>query len=234
MYSTESRQLNRAARSSPRGAYFFSPCIARANPPYMGRGNMGTKLTQYLKMEFPDSKSDTFAVFIERCKQMTAKNFFQAMITQHAWMFLTSFEGLRTKLLTTNTVNMLHLGSNAFDEIQGDFVQTTTFVLRNASIKKYGSVYCRLVEPDTQDGKENLYLTGKAQFVTCQDSFSLIPTTPVAYWASKNMINAFSNEKVGDHATVRSGMQTGNNDLFMRLWHEVCFERIGFNLLNHE
>ena len=92
---------------------------------------------------------------------------------------------------------MLHLGSNAFDEIQGDFVQTTTFVLRNVSIKQYSSVYCRLVEPDTQDGKENLFLKGKDRYITCQDSFSLIPTTPVAYWASKHMIDAFSNEKVG-------------------------------------
>ena len=75
---------------------------------------MSARLSQYVKDNYPDSKSDLFAVFIEHCGQMTAKNCYQSMITQHAWMFLSSFEKLRMKLLMTDTVNMAHLGARAF------------------------------------------------------------------------------------------------------------------------
>lgn len=111
--------------------------VVVTNPPYMGSSGMSVKLSEFVKRNYPDSKSDLFAVFIERCGQMTLKNCFQAMITQHSWMFLSSFEKLRKKMQRKTTINMAHLGARAFEEIGGEVVQTTSFVLINCSVRNY-------------------------------------------------------------------------------------------------
>ncbi len=125
------------------------------NPPYMGASGMGADLSKYVKKNYPDSKSDLFAVFIEKCGEMAKKNAYQAMITQHAWMFLSSFEKLRSKLQLNEIINMAHLGPRAFEEIGGEVVQTTSFIIRRCHIGKYKGTYCRLIEPTTQQGKSN-------------------------------------------------------------------------------
>lgn len=136
---------------------------------------MGGKLGQFVKDFYPDSKSDLFAVFIERCGDMAKPNGYQAMITQHAWMFLSSFEKLRLKLLQKDSVNMAHLGARAFDEIGGEVVQTTSFVLRKSHVAGYKGTYCRLIEPTTQQGKEDMFLAGENHYTAQQDSFAKIP-----------------------------------------------------------
>ena len=192
------------------------------NPPYMGSGGMGAKLSDYVKKNYPDSKSDLFAAFIERCGQMTAANRYQAMITQHAWMFLSSFEKLRKKLLQVDTVNMAHLGARAFEEIGGEVVQTTSFVLRNSYTKKCKGVYCRLIEPTTQQGKEDMFLRGVNRFEAEQDNFEKIPGSPIAYWVSERTIWIFSKyQPLGESFDARSGLQTNDNNRFLRLWYEV-------------
>ncbi len=198
------------------------------NPPYMGSGGMSAKLTEYVKKNYNDSKSDLFAVFIERCKKMTRKNGFQAMITQHAWMFLSSFEKLRAKLQVIDTVNMVHLGPRAFEEIGGEVVQTTSFVLQNSHTPNRQGIYCRLIEPTTQQGKEDLFLTGKNRFVVKQDSFSKIPGMPVAYWVSKNVLSLFGDKTVASIGEAKSGMTTTDNNRFLRFWYEPDYEKIGF------
>ena len=172
-----------------------------------------------------------FAVFIERCGQMTKKNGYQAMITQHAWMFLSSFEKLRTKLLAVDIVNMAHLGARAFEEIGGEVVQTTSFVIRKSHIADYKGKYCRLIEPTSQQGKEDMFLAGENRYAADQSNFSKIPGAPVAYWASRNLIAVFANSHpVSDISKGKSGQNTGDNNRFLRLWQEVdCFD-IGFSL----
>ena len=127
------------------------------NPPYMGASGMGAKLTDFVKKNYPDSKSDLFAVFIEKCGQIAKRNGYQAMITQHSWMFLSSFEKLRTKLLSVDIVNMAHLGARAFEEIGGEVVQTTSFVIRKSHIVDYKGKYCRLIEPTSQQESEDMF-----------------------------------------------------------------------------
>lgn len=139
--------------------------VVVTNPPYMGASGMSAKLSEYVKKNYPDSKSDLFAVFIEKCGQMAKKNGYQAMITQHAWMFLSTFEKLRTKMLqTVNIVNMAHLGARAFEEIGGEVVQTTSFVIRKSHVVDYKGEYCRLIEPTTQQGKEDMFLAGENRY----------------------------------------------------------------------
>ena len=167
--------------------------VVATNPPYMSSSGMNAKLSDFVKAEYPDSKSDLFAVFIERCGQMAKKNGYQAMITQHAWMFLSSFEKLRTKLLAVDIVNMAHLGARAFEEIGGEVVQTTSFVLRKNSIKGYKGTYCRLIEPTTQQGKEEMFLAGENRYTAQQDNFAKIPGSPVAYWVSEATFYIFCN-----------------------------------------
>ena len=123
--------------------------ITCTNPPYMAVSNGSPKMQDYVKKNYPDSKSDLFAVFIERCGSMTKKAGYQSMITMHSWMFLSSFEKLREKLQVRDTVNMAHLGARAFEEIGGEVVQTTTFVLRNEHINNHKGCYCRLIDANS-------------------------------------------------------------------------------------
>ena len=200
--------------------------VVVTNPPYMAVSNAGAKVNDYVKKNFPDSKADMFAVFIERCGQMTKKNGYQAMITQHAWMFLSSFEKLRTKLLAVDIVNMAHLGARAFEEIGGEVVQTTSFVIRKSHIADYKGEYCRLIEPTSQQGKEDMFLAGENRYAADQSNFSKIPGSPVAYWVSENMIKQFESNKMSDFELAH-GVLTGKDELFIRFWHEVNFEYIG-------
>lgn len=196
--------------------------VAVTNPPYMGASGMSAKLSDYVKKNYPDSKSDLFAVFIEVCGKMLKANGLQGMITQHAWMFLSSFEKLRKKLQQKSLINMIHLGSRAFEEIGGEVVQTTSFVIRKSHVVDYKGEYCRLIEPTTQQGKEDMFLAGENRYSTNQSNFSKIPGSPVAYWASSDVLDAFKNgnalEKIADCCT---GMQTGNNEKYVRYWFEV-------------
>ena len=198
--------------------------VVVTNPPYMAVSNAGAKVNDYVKKNFPDSKADLFAVFIERCGQMAKKNGYQAMITQHAWMFLSSFEKLRTKLLAVDIVNMAHLGARAFEEIGGEVVQTTSFVIRKSHIADYKGEYCRLIEPTSQQGKEDMFLAGENRYAADQSNFSKIPGSPVAYWVSQNILNAFGNKTLGMIANPKVGLQTGENNRFTRLWYEILFD----------
>lgn len=196
--------------------------VVVTNPPYMGGSGMNARLSDYVKKVYPDSKSDLFAVFIERCAQMDKRGGYQAMITQHAWMFLSSFEKLRAKLQMIDTVNMAHLGARGFDEIGGEVVQTTSFVMRSSHTNGYKGTYCRLIDGDSEKAKAEMFVSGENRYVTEQDNFSKIPGSPVAYWVSQNFIDAFANGNLlGDMSSISEGIKTGNNDLFLRLWYEV-------------
>ena len=189
----------------------------------MAVSNASGKMQEYVKKNFPDSKADLFAVFIERCGQFVGKNGYQAMITQHAWMFLSSFEKLRTKLQAVDTVNMAHLGARAFEEIGGEVVQTTSFVMRKSHTKGYKGTYCRLIEPNTQQGKKEMFLAGENRHVAQQDNFSKIPGSPVAYWLKENFFSIFESvPKLSIYMSFCKGLATMDNGRFLRFWHEVC------------
>ncbi|MCD7791394.1 MAG: BREX-1 system adenine-specific DNA-methyltransferase PglX [Bacteroides thetaiotaomicron] len=196
------------------------------NPPYMGSSGMGAKLSNFIKQKYPDSKSDLFAVFIERCGTMTAHNGCQAMITQHAWMFLASFDKLRRRLLQKNIINMVHLGARAFEEIGGEIVQTASFVLRISYNIGYKGTYCRLIEPTTQQGKEKMFLVGENRYVSSQSNFATIPGSPVAYWVSDQFLKCYDNELISSVAFSDGQILTGNNEKYLRLIWEVAAKDI--------
>lgn len=206
--------------------------VVCTNPPYMAVSNASDKVQKYVKKNYPDSKSDLFACFIERCGAFVEKNGFQAMITQHAWMFLSSYEKLRAKLQVVDIINMAHLGARAFEEIGGEVVQTTSFVMRKSHIKGYRGSYCRLVEPTTQQEKEEMFLAKKNTYTAQQDNFLKIPGLPVAYWISEKYLKIFSERKMSDFGTSCIGMRTGDNERFLRYWYEIDYIKFGTNYSN--
>lgn len=200
--------------------------VVVTNPPYMGSSGMGARLAEFVKKQYPDSKSDLFAVFMERGREYVKVNGYLAMITQHAWMFLSSFEKLRAKLMELDTVNMAHLGARAFEEIGGEVVQTTAFVMQNRHVHGFKGMYARLIEPTTQDGKEEMFLDGENRFSARQDNFEKIPGAPVAYWVSEKFIEAFEKgKKLSAIAEPKQGLKTGDNDTFLRLWFEPSINK---------
>ena len=199
--------------------------VTCTNPPYAGTSNLSVNLNNFVKKNYPDSKADLFAVFIERCHQMTADNGFQAMVTQHAWMFLSSFEKLREKMMLTETVNMAHLGARAFDDIGGEVVQTTAFVRCANHVEGYQGTYCRLIAPISQQGKEEMFLAGENRYIANQDNFGKIPGAPIDYWVGSKVFECFSKAiPFSDIGSPKVGMQTSNNDKFLRLWTEISYD----------
>lgn len=212
--------------------------VVVTNPPYMGGSGMNARLSDYVKKYYPDSKSDLFAVFIERCAQMDKRGGYQAMITQHAWMFLSSFEQMRKNLIANEQiVSLAHLGVGTFEDLNSKVVQSVAFILRSGAVKGYIGNYNRLFEKqglyEDNTIKADWLVTGKHRFDAKQDNFSKIPGSPVAYWVSKQFISAFEKgTPLGDIANVPKGLSTGSVDKFMRFWYEVSHDNISFDVSN--
>ena len=203
--------------------------VVVTNPPYMAVSNAGAKVNDYVKKNFPDSKADMFAVFIERCGQMAKKNGYQAMITQHTWMFIASYEKLREKLLARTVSTMLHFGARAFDEIAGEVVQTVAFIITNDFLENYRGTYFRLLNGNSEKEKEKSFFAKQDVYIACQKVFKAIPRTEYIYWVSPALLKAFATYKqVRDFYTVRNGLTTGDNNTFLRLWYEVSEQTMSY------
>ena len=209
--------------------------VVSTNPPYMGISNGSGKLCDYAKEYYADSKTDMFAVFIEKCSKMLSQNGYQSMITQHSWMFLVAYEKLRGKMLNSTILNMIHLGARAFEEISGEVVQTTSWIMTRENVQEYKGTYCRLVEGNSQKSKEEMFLDGTHNYITTQNKFEMIPGTSIAYWASENIINDFvKGNKLSEVCQTRKGLATSDNNRFLRLWFEVEKEQISFSCCSNE
>ena len=204
--------------------------VVCTNPPYMGGSGMNTTLSTYVKKNFPDSKSDLFACFMEKCGQLIKRNGLYAMITQHAWMFLSSYEKLREKLKMHSIVDMAHLGARAFDEIGGEVVQTTAFVSCGRRVADFKGTYVRLVDIVGEWEKEAAYRSGNHRYTAKQENFSKIPGSPVAYWVSEKIFDLYINyPALGSIASPRKGNSTSNNDRFLRRWFEVNKQKMNLH-----
>lgn len=202
--------------------------IVVTNPPYMGGSNMSAKLSAFVKKHYPDTKSDLSTIFMEKTLAMCQDSGYMSMINIPVWMFLSSYEKLRLSILKHNTYSsMLHLGRGIF----GSDFGTTAFVIAKRRIENYRGSYRRLFEKqvavDSIEEKEQKFFSGKGAFVGVQENFAKIPGSPVAYWVSDKVIAAFSQGvRLGDLIPVKKGMDTGNNDKFLRQWFEVAISDI--------
>lgn len=209
-----------------------------ANPPYMGSKGMDAKLSEYVKKKYARSKGDMFAVFKEVIFNFTKKDCFSAIINQHAWMFISSYEELRTYMLSNAVIDtMLHLGTRAFEELAGEVVQTTTYVTRKFKEFDYIGRFVRLTDYPDAKLKEVKYLEhNKKDIYNCKtEGFSLIPGSPIAYWASDKVREIFAkNLSLSAVCKPTQGLATADNDRFLRRWSEVSSEKIGLDYNSSE
>ena len=207
------------------------------NPPYMGGGNMNATLSKYVKDEYEEGKADLFSVFMLLAIDRLLSNGKYGMINMQSWMFLSSFEKLRTRMLTENCIdNMLHLGPRTFDELSGEVVQNTAFVITNCEGKDATGAYYRLVDGKNCGDKERMFLEARENDGNriyypnvSQHDFEKIPGAPIGYWVSDKVKEIFtSNLALSAVASPCVGLQTADNARFLRLWCEVSQSRIGF------
>lgn len=202
--------------------------VVVTNPPYMGSSGMSGKLSEFIKKNYQDSKSDLFAVFMECWNRHIVPTGFNCMVTMQSWMFLSSFEKMRENILENYTINNLMHMENM---VLGIAFGTAVTNIRNRRLENYRGTYHQIKLEDIVDGIPTEFPAMKNRFAqTSQSNFSKIPGSPVAYWMSEAFISAYSCKKVSDYGFARSGLQTGNNDLFLKLWQEVSHSDIAFNM----
>ena len=205
-------------------------CVV-TNPPYMGAKGMNKELSNFVKERYPDSKFDLFAVFMERALELTKGNGYMTMINMQSWMFLSSYERLRIKLLKTYTyTSLIDLGWHAFGNPS---YPSTAFVIKKKKSINFKGIFLGLDKFFTIEDKEEAFLQHQNRYTIKQNEFSKIPGTPFAYNASERIKEIFENsQKIGEIAEPRQGMATTDNNRFVRLWQEVEFFKIGFNFQN--
>lgn len=201
------------------------------NPPYNPVSNCSVQIQDYVKKHYPDSKTDFFAIFMEKADSLLKKNAYYGMINMHSWMFLSSYESLREKVLRTNTIiNMAHLGARAFEEIGGEVVQTTAFVMSKKQLLNYKGTYSRLIDYNSQDSKEEAFLDKTNVHCSLSSNFSKIPGSPIAYWAPQKLVECFENyPNLESLSECAAGVSSGDNNKYLKVWFEVEFKDISFN-----
>ena len=210
--------------------------VVVTNPPYMGASGMNARLAEYVKSNYPNTKSDMSTVFMEKTVKMCKKTGYMSMINIPVWMFLSSYEKLRESLIAQDTfANMVHFGRGVF----GSDFGTTAFVIAKSNIHGYKGTYCRLFEKqgavDSVETKEKWFLEGKGRFVADQSNFSKIPGSPVAYWVSNAFLRVFdTGVLLGKIADAKQGVATADNNRFLRLWNEVSINKVSFHTHSHE
>ena len=211
-------------------------CVV-ANPPYMGSGGMNARLKNYVNANYPDGKADLFAVFMYVALTILEQKGKMGMINMHSWMFLSSFESMRQMVIDQLSIDsLLHLGPHTFDELGGEVVQNSAFIISNSDSEARAGSYFRLVNGRNCNDKERIYLealknhTVGVYFSPIEHSlFKEITGNPIVYWLSDNFKKIFNNLKLREIVSPKQGTSTGNNDLFLRLWHEVSFSSISLN-----
>ena len=212
--------------------------VVCTNPPYMGGSGMNAKLSDFVKKYFPDSKSDLFATFIEKGLTLTKKNGFSSMVTMQSWMFLSSFENLRVKLLNAdNITNLMHMENM----VMGIAFGTAVSIFRNSHIRGYKGTYnhiklSNLIKDEHDNDIPVSFPVMENRFAQVStENFSKIPGMPVAYWVSENFVRAFENGRLlGEIASSKQGIATADNNRFLREWYEVNVEKILFDCSTHE
>ncbi|WP_313506185.1 BREX-1 system adenine-specific DNA-methyltransferase PglX [Stutzerimonas kunmingensis] len=201
-----------------------------ANPPYMGGKGMNSELKDFAKRAYPDSKSDLFAVFIERAFALLLPLGHNAQVNMQSWMFLSSFESLRRNLITSkNIISLLHIGYNSFPELNSKIVKCCAFSMQAGATKDYKGTYIDLNSAPQSANKNNIFLTSQStrRYHAALADFRNIPFAAFSYWVSSNEIHAFRKcKRLKDIAEIKHGLTTGNNDRFMRHWHELSFSKI--------
>ena len=197
--------------------------VVVTNPPYMNVNGMNGKLGEFIKKNYPETKSDLSTVFMEKAFSICTTNGYMAMINIPVWMFITSYTGLRENIIQSKSIaNLLHLGRGIF----GSDFGTTAFVIQNTEIRhkqsKFYKLYFRQGEVNSVEEKEKMFFERVGEYISSQDFFDVIPDSPIAYWASKELLNDFKQGKsASEYASPKQGMSTCDVNRFTKYWFEV-------------
>lgn len=199
--------------------------VVCTNPPYMGGSGMNSVLSEYVKRCYSEAKSDLFAALIIKCLEFTKQNGYSSLVTMQSWMFLSSFEEMRTKLLTLNTLTTLMHMENM---VMGIAFGTAVSVFRKGAVKGYKGTYNQIKLADIENAKPKSFPVAGNRFAqVSSDNFSKIPGMPVAYWVSEKFADVFKNEKLYKYSISPSQNVTGNNDRFVRKFWELSNVKVG-------
>ena len=196
------------------------------NPPYMNMSGMNNRLFDYIKKYYPNTRSDLSTVFMEKTFNSCLQSGYISMINIPVWMFITSYTSLRRDIIKKKSfVNMLHFGRGIF----GSDFGTTSFVIQNVELRckqsKFYKLYLRQGEVDSVSEKEKMFFGRVGEHISTQDSFDVIPDSPIAYWASKRLLDNFSKGHLMiEYAMPKQGMSTCDVNRFTKLWYEVSIE----------
>lgn len=213
------------------------------NPPYMGSSNMNAELSAYVQQNYTEGKADLFSTFMLVSIDRLRHNGKYGMINMHSWMFLTSFEALRHTLLENYQIdNMLHLGPRTFDELSGEVVQNTAYVMCKTKPKNNGGTYYRLVDGKNCGEKELMFLNAQTNHTpqvyypnVPQENFEKIPGCPIGYWVSAVLLKLFGdNLPLSEVCKPTQGLATADNRRFLRQWFEVSKTKTGFAPISRE
>lgn len=217
--------------------------VVVANPPYMGTGNMGARLAEFAKRQYPSYKADLFAMFIRRCISIAVPGAEIGMITMHSWMFLAAFETLRMDVLRESSITTLaHLGTRAFDSIGGSVVATAAFTMRKSRLQNdLPGTFIRVVAEASESEKKDALLeavrgtVSENVYVLAASEFHMMPGSPIAYWLGDKLRATFrSFPALRDGATAAVGLQTSDNSRFLRSWSEVSRQDIALGVGSRE
>lgn len=208
--------------------------VVVTNPPYMSaRASMSPKLTKYLSKYYQFSKNDLFTVFMDLGYNQTKPNGYNAIINQHSWMFLSGFTRFREELYKKcHFINMLHLGAGVFEGIAGEVVQSVAFVTRKQPNRAYKGMFFKLLNKKWEYWlKSNDTLRNNDLFMVNLRDMQNIPNNIFCYWLGEKSIKKYyEGTRLDAFAEPRVGLATGENDKFIRRWHEVSFNKIGLNI----
>ena len=208
--------------------------VVVTNPPYMGSSGMDKKLSDYVKKNYPNTKSDMSTIMMEKSLSICKQYGFMSMINIPAWMFISSYEQMRKDIvLKNNIINMIHLGRGIF----GSDFGTTSFVIQKNDTKNYQALYLRLFDKqgsvESIETKEKLFKKKFGKHYAKKEIFDEIPSSPIAYWISNGFVNAFKNGRpLSPVAKPCAGLQTGDNGRFLRQWFEVAIDNVGFDAIS--
>ena len=209
------------------------------NPPYMGSSNMNEVLSNYVKSNYEEGKTDLFSTFMLLAIALLADKGKYGMINMHSWMFLSSFELLRRSLLDNHHIDsLLHLGPRTFDELSGEVVQNAAFVITK-ELRSLGNnqndsgIFFRLINGRNCADKERIFYNAKSLSEVYypdveQENFEKVPGCPIAYWVDEKVFSLYSNDSIHDVSSFKRGIGTGDNERFLRFWFEVSNDYIDF------
>ena len=208
--------------------------VMLTNPPYIGLSSFDESIKKYASENYPYSKNDMFTMFMDTT--FVKKNGYSSLINMQSWMFLSTYENFRKRILSNQTfLSMIHLGARAFESIGGDVVQTTAFIYRNTFIDQFETVYFRLIGENSQQSKQIKFLTNPEKYILKTTSFLIIPGATFSYYAEQQVINCFNKGMTLESISeTRQGIIPGNTIAFLRLWYEVNYDKIGFNHVKYE